>query len=228
MAITSIGVQLGDISPNFEADTTEGRIDFHKWMGSSWCVLFSHPKNFTPVCTTELGFAARIKNEFDKRNVKLIALSLSSLEKHFAWILDINETQQTVVNYPLIADEKGTIAKLYGMIHPNVNENATARTVFVIDPEKRIRLTMSYPSSTGRNFFELLRVIDALQLHDMYKVATPVNWKPGEDCIILANLTDQELAKLVPQSYKTLKSYLRMVPHPGFIPLPPDTPQANI
>jgi len=211
-------LHLGDLAPNFEADSTIGKISFHKWIDKSWCLFISHPKDFTPVCTTELGYAAKIKPEFDKRNVKLIAVSTGSVENHLAWIPDINEMEQTNFEYPLIDDERGEIAKLYGMVDSQFEELTTARNVFLIDPNKRIRLILIYPSSTGRNFAEILRVIDAIQLHDFYKVATPVNWKPGEDCLILAEFTDQQLEKLMPKSYKSLKSYLRSTPQPGPLP----------
>jgi len=208
-------LHLGDIAPDFVADTTEGKISFHEWIGNSWCIFFSHPKDFTPVCTTELGYAAKIKKEFDKRNVKLIALSVNSVDSHRKWIPDINETQHAKVDYPLLGDEKGEIAQLYGMIHPNASDTFTVRTVFVIDPQKKIRLTMTYPASTGRNFDEILRVIDSLQLTDAHKVATPVNWKKGEDCIILPSITDQkDLERLFPQGYRALKPYLRITPQP--------------
>jgi alkyl hydroperoxide reductase subunit AhpC len=224
MADSYSNLRLGDIAPNFDIETTKGRINFHKWIDDSWCLFFSHPKDFTPVCTTELGFAAKHHEEFKKRHVKLIGLSIGSLANHLSWIPDINEVHNTMLDYPLIADENGEIARLYGMIHPNSNEYATVRTVFIIDPQKKIRLTMCYPSSTGRNFFEILRVIDALQLTDEYRVATPVNWNPGDECIVLANLTDQELRRLIPKSYRNLKSYLRMIPQPGpHHPFPPSS-----
>lgn len=211
----STGLQIGDLAPNFDAQTTEGFLNFYEWLGNSWCVLFSHPKDFTPVCTTELGCVARLENEFEKRNVKVLALSVSSLKDHKQWIEDINETQNTNVNYPLISDENGTIAHLYGMIHPNASNTATVRTIFIIDPQKKIRLTMCYPASTGRNFKELLRTIDSLQLTDHHSVATPANWEWGQECVILPNLTDPAtIKKLFPKGFKQLKPYLRLTPQP--------------
>jgi thioredoxin-dependent peroxiredoxin len=208
-------LKLGDMAPDFEAATSQGRISFHDWLGDAWCVFFSHPKDFTPVCTTELGYAAKIQKEFEKRGVKIIGLSVGTIQDHKLWILDINETQKTKVNYPLIADSDAKIADLYGMIHPNVNDTATVRNVFIIDPNKKIRLIMSYPMSTGRNFDEILRVIDAMQLTDKHKVSTPVNWKNGDDCIIQNTVTDpEELKRLFPKGYKTIKSYLRITPQP--------------
>ena len=207
-------LRLGDIAPDFEADTTEGHIKFHDWLGSSWGVLFSHPKNYTPVCTTELGYTAKLKPEFDKRNVKAIGLSVDKLEDHHGWSKDIEETQGAKLNFPLIADAERKVADLYDMIHPNASETFTVRSVFVIDPNKKIRLTLTYPASTGRNFEEILRVIDSLQLTDQHKVATPVNWKQGEDVIIVPALKDEDAAKLFPNGWKTLKPYLRVVPQP--------------
>lgn len=210
---------LGDLAPDFVANTTEGKISFHKWIGSSWCILFSHPKDFTPVCTTELGYAAKIKKDFDSRNVKIITLSVGDVETHKRWIPDINETQHVIVNYPIIDDADRHISELYGMIHPQARETsteATVRTVFIIDPSKKIRLTMAYPASTGRNFNEILRLVDALQLTDNYKVATPVNWKKGEECVILPSITDpKELKELFPNGYRELKPYLRIIPDPS-------------
>lgn len=208
-------LQLGDTAPDFTANTTEGKISFHQWIGNSWCILFSHPKDFTPVCTTELGYVARVKSEFDKRNVKVIALSVGSVETHKAWIPDINSTQFTKVNYPLIGDEDHHISHLYGMIHPHVSETTTVRTVFIIDPNKKIRLMMTYPASTGRNFEEILRVVDSMQLTDTASVATPANWRWGEECVILPSITDPEvLKKKFPKGYRELKPYLRMTPQP--------------
>lgn len=208
-------LHIGDIAPNFKAQTTEGPIELHQWMGNSWCIFFSHPKDFTPVCTTELGMVARLKEEFDKRNTKVIALSVSSLKDHQEWIKDINETQHTIVNYPLIGDETGFIAHLYNMIHPKANDTVTVRTVFIIDPQKKIRLTLSYPASTGRNFKEILRVLDSLQLTDLYSVATPANWEWGQECVILSSITDpQTIKKLFPKGYRQLKPYLRLTPQP--------------
>lgn len=209
-------LQIGDEAPDFTAYTTDGRISFHDWIGNSWCVFFSHPKDFTPVCTTELGEVARLKSEFDKRHVKVIALSVSSLDDHRKWTVDINETQHVQVNYPLIADDHQKIAHLYGMIHPKANDTFTVRTVFIIDPHKKIRLMMTYPASTGRNFHEILRVIDSLQLTDKYKVATPVNWEWGQDCVILTSVTDpSELKERFPKGYQEIKPYLRLTPQPG-------------
>ncbi|NKF21636.1 peroxiredoxin [Solimonas marina] len=204
-------LRLGDIAPDFEADTTEGKIHFHDWLGSSWGVLFSHPKNYTPVCTTELGYTAKLKPEFDKRNVKAIGLSVDKLEDHHGWSKDIEETQGTALNFPLIADADKKVANLYDMIHPNASDTVTVRSVFIIDPNKKIRLTLTYPASTGRNFDEILRVIDSLQLTDKQKLATPVNWKPGDDAIIVPAVKDDEAKTLFPQGWKTLKPYLRIV-----------------
>lgn len=208
-------LQLGDEAPNFTAHTTDGSFSFHDWIGNAWCVFFSHPKDFTPVCTTELGEAARLKPEFDKRNIKVIALSVSGLEDHHKWINEINETQHVKVNYPLIGDDHREIANLYGMIHPKANDTLTVRTVFIIDPHKKIRLMMTYPASTGRNFHEILRVIDSLQLTDNHKVATPVNWEWGQDCVILTSVTDpEEIKRLFPKGYREVKTYLRITPQP--------------
>lgn len=208
-------LRIGDIAPDFSAQTTEGPLSFHEWSGNSWCVLFSHPKDFTPVCTTEIGCAARMKSEFDKRDVKMIGLSVSDLNAHEKWIKDIDETQHTRVNFPLIGDEKGEIARLYGMIHPRSSETVTVRTVFIIDPKKKIRLTMCYPASTGRNFKEILRVIDSLQLTDSHSVATPANWERGGECVILPSLIDpEELKAKFPKGYRELKPYLRLTPQP--------------
>jgi len=207
-------LRLGDIAPDFEAETTEGRIRFHDWLGNSWGVLFSHPKNYTPVCTTELGYTAKLKGEFDQRNVKAIGLSVDKLEDHHGWSKDIEETQGASLNFPLIADADKKVADLYDMIHPNASDTFTVRSVFVIDPNKKIRLTLTYPASTGRNFDEILRVIDSLQLTDQYKVATPVNWKPGDDVIIVPALKDDDAKKLFPNGWKALKPYLRLVPQP--------------
>jgi thioredoxin-dependent peroxiredoxin len=215
MMLTSQLLQLGDTAPNFKAKTTQGDLSFHEWTGNSWCIFFSHPKDFTPVCTNELGYAAKIKPDFDKRNVKVIALSVNDLNSHHNWISDINETQHTTLNFPMIADADGTIARLYGMIHPKASDTFTVRTVFIIDPQKKIRLMVTYPAATGRNFQEILRVIDALQLTDQYKVATPVNWKNGDECVILPSITDpEELKTRFPQGYRELKPYLRITPQP--------------
>lgn len=208
-------IQLGDLAPDFEADTTEGRIRFHEWLGDSWGVLFSHPKDFTPVCTTELGEVARLKPEFDKRNVKPIGVSVDSVEDHKRWSGDIEETQGHRLNYPLLGDPDRKIASLYGMIHPNASDTLTVRSVFVIGPDKRVKLTITYPASTGRNFEEILRVIDSLQLTANYKVATPVNWRDGDDCIIVPALSDEEAKERFPKGWKALKSYLRVTPQPN-------------
>ncbi|MDR3498812.1 MAG: peroxiredoxin [Parvibaculum sp.] len=209
-----MSVQLGDIAPDFEADTTDGHIKFHEWLGDKWGILFSHPRDFTPVCTTELGYVARLKPEFDKRNVKAIGLSIDPLDSHKKWAADIGETQGTALNFPIIADPDRKIAGLYGMIHPKHDEVYTVRTVFVIDPQKKIRLTLTYPQTTGRNFDEILRVIDSLQLTDGYTVATPVNWKPGEDVIIVNSVTDEAAKTKFPKGWKALKPYLRLTPDP--------------
>lgn len=208
-------LRLGDLVPDFEAPTTEGPIRFHDWAGQSWVVLFSHPKNYTPVCTTELGYTAKLKTEFDRRNVKAIGLSVDKLEDHHGWAKDIEETQGHALNFPLIADADKKVATLYDMIHPNASDSFTVRSVFVIDPNKKLRLSLTYPASTGRNFDEILRVIDSLQLTDGYKVATPVNWKHGEDVIIVPSVKDEEAHKLFPNGFKTIKPYLRTVPQPG-------------
>ncbi len=207
-------IRLGDIAPNFTARTTEGTIDFHEWLGDGWGVLFSHPADFTPVCTTELGTAAKYKAEFDKRNVKVLALSVDNLEDHKRWIKDIDETQKTTMNFPIIADEDRKVAKLYDMIHPNADDNATVRSVFVIGPDKKVKLTLTYPASTGRNFDELLRVIDSLQLTAYHKVATPANWNKGEDCVIVPAVTNDEIPALFPKGHVEVKPYLRLTPQP--------------
>jgi len=209
-------LKLGDLAPDFEQDSTEGRIDFHKWAGNSWVVLFSHPKDFTPVCTTELGEASRLKPEFEKRNVKVMGLSVDPLNEHIEWAKDIKETQGTALNFPLLADGDRKVSNLFDMIHPNANDTFTVRSVFVIDPAKKVRLILTYPASTGRNFPEILRVIDSLQLTDGYKVATPVNWKNGEDVIIVPSLKDEaEIKRLFPKGYTTVKPYLRVTPQPN-------------
>ena len=206
---------LGDITPDFTANTTHGLISFHDWIGDSWCVFFSHPRDFTPVCTTELGAAARLKTEFDRRNIKPIALSVDSVESHKKWLKDITETQKAEVYFPIIGDESHQVSELYGMIHPNASETVTVRCTFIIDPAKKIRLVLTYPASTGRNFEEILRVIDSLQLTDSNFVATPAGWKWGEDCVILPSITDQaDLKKKFPKGWKELKPYLRMTPQP--------------
>ena len=208
-------LRLGDIAPDFEAETTQGKIKFHDWLGDSWGVLFSHPADFTPVCTTELGTVANYYPEFEKRNIKVIALSVDGLDSHHEWIKDINETQNTTVNFPIIADEDKRVATLYDMIHPNANENFTVRSVFIIGPDKKIKLTLTYPASTGRNFDELLRVIDSLQLTAKYSVATPANWKDGEKVVISTAVKDEEIAEKFPKGYERVKPYLRMTPQPN-------------
>jgi alkyl hydroperoxide reductase subunit AhpC len=210
-----MALRLGDTVPNFTQSTSEGEIDFYSWAGDSWVVLFSHPADYTPVCTTELGTVAKLKPEFDKRNVKVIALSVDDAESHKGWISDIDETQSTTVNYPIIADADRKVSDLYDMIHPNANASVTVRTVFIIDPNHKLRLTLTYPPSTGRNFNEILRVIDSLQLTDNYSVATPADWKDGEDCVIVPSLKDpEELKQKFPKGYTEVKPYLRMTPQP--------------
>lgn len=211
-----MALRLGDTVPNFTQASSEGEINFYDWAGDSWVVLFSHPADYTPVCTTELGEVAKLKPEFDKRNVKVIALSVDDAQSHQGWIQDINETQKTTVNYPVLADGDKKVSDLYDMIHPNANASLTVRTVFVIDPDKKLRLTITYPPSTGRNFDEILRVIDSLQLTDHYQVATPVNWKDGDDCVIVPSLKDPAVLKeKFPKGYTELKPYLRMTPQPN-------------
>jgi thioredoxin-dependent peroxiredoxin len=210
-----MALRLGDEAPNFTAETTEGTINFHEWLGNGWAILFSHPKDFTPVCTTELGTMAKIVPEFKKRNVKVIAVSVDPIEAHKGWIKDINETQNCTVNYPLIADPERKVAQLYDMIHPNAIDNLTVRSVFVIGPDKKIKLMLTYPASTGRNFDELLRVIDSLQLTANYKVATPANWKQGEDCIITPAVSDADAKTMFPKGWKAAKPYLRLTPQPN-------------
>ena len=210
-----MSLQLGDLAPDFTQESTEGTIRFHEWLGDSWGVLFSHPADFTPVCTTELGMVARLKDEFTKRNTKVIAMSVDPLEKHVGWAGDIEETQGARLNYPLLADADRKVSELYGMIHPNADSTATVRSVFVIDPKKKVRLTLTYPAPTGRNFAEILRVIDSLQLTEYEKVATPVNWKDGDDVVILPSITNEEADKLFPKGYNELKPYLRMTPQPN-------------
>jgi alkyl hydroperoxide reductase subunit AhpC len=210
-----MAVRLGDLAPDFQADTSEGQIKFHDWLGQSWGVLFSHPADFTPVCTTELGAVAKLRSEFDKRNVKVVALSVDGVESHGKWIGDINETQHTEVNFPIIADPNFEVANLYDMIHPNVTDKFTVRSVFVIGPDKKVKLTITYPASTGRNFDELLRVIDSLQLTAKYSVATPANWKHGEDVVITAAVKDEEIPGRFPKGHTRIKPYLRMTPQPN-------------
>lgn len=211
-----MSLRLGDIVPNFTQDSSVGEINFYEWAGDSWVILFSHPADYTPVCTTELGEVARLKPEFDQRNVKTIALSVDSATSHVGWIQDINETQNTTVNYPILADQDKKVSDLYDMIHPNSLDNLTIRSVFIIDPNKKLRLTITYPASTGRNFHEILRVIDSLQLTDHYSVATPVNWQDGQDCVIVPSLKDPEVLKeKFPKGYRVVKPYLRMTPQPN-------------
>ena len=210
-----MSLRLGDTAPDFTAETTEGTIKFHEWLGNSWGVLFSHPADFTPVCTTELGAVAKLRSEFDKRNVKVMALSADPLDAHKRWIGDINETQGTVVNYPLIADPDFKIANLYGMVHPNATDKFTVRSVFVIGPDKKVKLTITYPASTGRNFDEILRVIDSLQLTANYSVATPANWKHGEDVVIAPAIPDEDIPKRFPKGHNRIKPYLRTTPQPN-------------
>jgi len=209
-------LRLGDIAPDFTQDSNEGPISLYQWAGDSWVVLFSHPKDFTPVCTTELGYTAKLKSEFAKRNAKVLALSVDPVESHKGWINDINETQNTTVNFPILADADRKVSTLYDMIHPNASDSFTVRSVFIIDPKRKVRLTITYPASTGRNFDEILRVLDSLQLTDNYSVATPVNWKQGDDVVIVPSLQDPELIKQkFPKGYKALKPYLRMTPQPN-------------
>ena len=210
-----MAIRLGDDAPNFTADSTEGKIELHKYLGDGWGVLFSHPKDFTPVCTTELGRVAALKGEFEKRNCKVLGLSVDPLEDHRGWSKDIEETQGTALNFPLIADPDRKVAELYDMIHPNELETLTVRSVFVIGPDKKVKLTITYPASTGRNFDELLRVIDSLQLTANHKVATPVDWKHGEDVIIVPALSDEEAKERFPGGWKTLKPYLRVTKQPS-------------
>jgi thioredoxin-dependent peroxiredoxin len=209
-----MSLQLGDTAPDFQAQTTDGPISLHEWAGSKWVILFSHPKDFTPVCTTELGYVARLKPEFDRRGVKAIGLSVDSLESHRQWADDIRDTQGFPLNFPIVADADRSIAKQYGMIHPQHDELYTVRTVFVIDPKKKIRLTITYPQTAGRNFDEILRVIDSLQLTDAHSVSTPVNWHAGEDVIIVPSVSDADAQKRFPQGWRALKPYLRLTPDP--------------
>jgi alkyl hydroperoxide reductase subunit AhpC len=210
-----MAIRLGDEAPNFTAETTEGTINFHEWLGNSWGVLFSHPRDYTPVCTTELGMAAKMKPEFDKRNVKMIGLSVDPLDSHKGWANDIEETQGTALNFPVIADSDRKVSDLYDMIHPSASDTFTVRSVFVVGPDKKVKMTLTYPASTGRNFDELLRVIDSLQLTSNYSVATPVNWKEGEDCIIVPSISDEEAKEKFPAGWQTVKPYLRVTPQPN-------------
>ncbi|PYN01230.1 MAG: peroxiredoxin [Candidatus Rokuibacteriota bacterium] len=209
-----MSLRLGDTAPDFAAVTTEGPIKFHDWVADGWAILFSHPHDFTPVCTTELGYVARLKPEFDRRRVKAIGLSIDPLDSHLGWAADIKETQGHALNFPIIADPERKVANLYGMIHPSHDEVYTVRTVFVIDPKKKVRLMITYPQTTGRNFDEILRVIDSLQLTDAHRVATPVNWKQGEDVIIVPAVSDDEARAKFPRGWRALKPYLRLTPQP--------------
>ena len=210
-----MAIRLGDTAPDFTAETTEGRISFHDWIGDSWAVLFSHPKDFTPVCTTELGECARLKPEFDKRNVKIIGLSVDPADSHAKWAADIEETQGSALNFPLIADADRKVSDLYDMIHPNASDTFTVRSVYIIGPDKKVKLMLTYPASTGRNFDEILRVIDSLQLTANYSVATPVNWKDGDDVIIVPSMSDEDAKGRFPAGWKAIKPYLRVTPQPN-------------
>ena len=210
-----MALRIGDTAPDFTAETTIGTIDFHDWAGDSWVVLYSHPADFTPVCTTELGRTANLKQAFDQRNVKVLALSVDSVEDHKRWIGDINETQNAQVGFPIIGDKDRKVSELYDMIHPNAGVTGTVRSVFIIDPNKKVRATITYPASTGRNFDEILRVIDSMQLTDNYKVATPVDWKDGDDCVVLPSLSNEDAKPLFPKGWKELRPYLRMTPQPN-------------
>lgn len=210
-----MSLRLGDIAPNFTAETTMGTVNFHEYLGDSWGILFSHPADYTPVCTTELGTAARLKDDFDKRNVKMIAISVDGIDSHHGWVRDINETQNTEVTYPIIADEDKKVSALYDMIHPNASESFTVRSVFIIGPDKKIKLTLTYPASTGRNFQELLRVIDSLQLTANYSVATPADWKHGDDVVISPAIKTEDIPGKFPKGHKEIKPYLRTTPQPN-------------
>ena len=209
-------IRLGDIAPDFEQDSTAGHIRFHEWLGHSWGVLFSHPADFTPVCTTELGFTAKLHEQFAERGVKAIALSVDPVDSHLRWIDDINETQQTQVNFPILADADRKVSGLYDLIHPNASDTLTVRSLFIIDPHKKVRLIITYPASTGRNFHEILRVIDSLQLTDSHKVATPANWQDGDEVVIVPSLNDEEeIKQRFPKGYRAVKPYLRLTPQPN-------------
>ncbi|MEW3928024.1 peroxiredoxin [Pseudomonas aeruginosa] len=211
-----MSLRLGDIAPDFEQDSSEGRIRLHEWLGDSWGVLFSHPADFTPVCTTELGFTAKLKDQFAQRGVKVLALSVDPVESHLKWIDDINETQDARVNFPIIADADRKVSELYDLIHPNANDTLTVRSLFIIDPSKKVRLIITYPASTGRNFNEILRVIDSLQLTDEHKVATPANWEDGDEVVIVPSLKDEEeIKRRFPKGYRAVKPYLRLTPQPN-------------
>ena len=209
-----MAIRLGDTAPDFTAETTEGTIEFHKYLGDGWGVLFSHPKDYTPVCTTEWGRVANLKSEFDKRNVKVLALSVDPVDSHKGWISDINETQNCTVNFPIIADPDKKISEMYDMIHPNALNNLTVRSVFIIAPDKTVKLTITYPASTGRNFAEILRVIDSLQLTANYQVATPVDWKHGDDCVVIPAIKTEDIPAKFPKGHKVIKPYLRTTPQP--------------
>ena len=211
-----MSLRLGDIAPDFEQDSSEGRIRLHEWLGDSWGVLFSHPADFTPVCTTELGFTAKLKDQFAQRGVKVLALSVDPVDSHLKWIDDINETQDTRVNFPIIADADRKVSELYDLIHPNANDTLTVRSLFIIDPNKKVRLIITYPASTGRNFNEILRVIDSLQLTDEHKVATPANWEDGDEVVIVPSLKDEEeIKRRFPKGYRAVKPYLRLTTQPN-------------
>lgn len=210
-----MALRLGDTAPNFRADTQLGQIDFYEYLNDSWGILFSHPADYTPVCTTELGQVAHLQKEFEKRNVKVIALSVDGIESHRGWINDISETQSVKVNYPIIADEDKIVSRLYDMLHPNSDQSSTVRSVFIIGPDKKVKLIITYPASTGRNFNEILRVIDSLQLTAYHSVATPVNWNNGEDVVILPTLSDEEAEKKFPKGFQRVKPYLRLTPQPN-------------
>ena len=209
-----MAIRVGDTAPDFTAETTEGTIEFHKYLGDGWGVLFSHPKDYTPVCTTELGRVANLKSEFDKRNVKVLALSVDPVDSHKGWINDINETQSCTVSFPIIADPDKKISEMYDMIHPNALNNLTVRSVFIIAPDKTVKLTITYPASTGRNFAEILRVIDSLQLTANYQVATPVDWKHGDDCVVIPAIKTEDIPAKFPKGHKVIKPYLRTTPQP--------------
>jgi alkyl hydroperoxide reductase subunit AhpC len=210
-----MAIRLGDEAPDFTADTSEGPINFHEWIGDGWAILFSHPADYTPVCTTELGTVAKSKGEFDKRGVKVVGLSVDPVDSHKGWIQDIEETQKTTVNFPIIADPDRKVANMYDMIHPNAIDNLTVRSVFVIGPDKKVKLSLTYPASTGRNFDEILQVVDSLQLTANYSVATPANWKDGDDCIISPAVSDEDADKKFPKGYTSVRPYLRITPQPN-------------
>jgi alkyl hydroperoxide reductase subunit AhpC len=210
-----MAIRLGDEAPNFTAETTQGTVNFHEWLGDGWGILFSHPKDYTPVCTTELGAMAKLTEDFKQRNVKVLAISVDPIDSHKGWVNDINETQGCTVSYPIIADPEKKVANLYDMIHPNALDNMTVRSVFIIGPDKKVKLMLTYPASTGRNFQEILRVVDSLQLTAKFKVATPANWKDGEDCIITPAVTDADIPNLFPKGHRMVKPYLRYTPQPN-------------